>query len=244
MTHHLNLDGLGDHVQLSEHQDHLNHLVEVPQHLELLPDGRESLVLGDPERCAEFNHDQGCNDLGFRETCGIVSCEDILKQFGVHVTENDLVHHAVENHECDADADKPERCGGTTVDWQAKILTDKGVPAHAEAGESLENLAESLEQGHGVIAEVNCGVLWNDARYYDNGGANHAITITGVARDPQTGAIQGFFINDSGTGHSNHFVSAEIMAKAWLVPDGKGSGSSVVTDSVLHIQPNPVSHDS
>lgn len=234
MAYNFNFDGLGDNVRPLDHPDDWSRTVDVPQHLEQLPDGRESLVLGDPERCAEFNHQQGNNDLRYQQTCGLVSCEDILRQAGVQVTENDVVHHAAERRECHVDG-APEWCGGTSEATQAQILTDYGVPSHPETGHSLEDLANALEHGHGVIAEVNCGVLWNNPNpvALGWGQANHAIVVTGVARDPQTSEIQGFFINDSGTGQSDRFVDAETMKTAWLVPWGTGSGTSVVTDSIL-----------
>jgi Peptidase_C39 like family len=206
--------------------------MEVPVQLEHLPDGRESVVAGDPERCKDFNHHQGANDLGFMEDCGLVSCSDILLQFGVEVTENDVVHHAVENGECDVQEAEPKMDGGTTADNQAKVLSDYGIPAHAQQAESVEDLAGFVEQGHGVIAEVNAGVLWNDPNSLGAGYANHAIVITGVARDPQTGAIQGFYINDSGTGDSARFVDVETMKAAWNAPNGSTPGMCVVTDVV------------
>jgi Peptidase_C39 like family len=230
MSHDSSSDSPRGDIQQPESGDNWR-WTEVPVQLEQLPDGRESLVAGDPEHCKDFNHKQGANDLGFTQDCGLVSCSDILLQFGVEVTENDVVHHAVDNWECDV-KNEPNMDGGTTVDNQAKILSDYGVPAHAQQAESIEDLAVFLEQGHGVIAEVNAGVLWNDPNKYGAGYANHAIVITGVARDPQTDAIQGFYINDSGTGDSARFVDVKTMKGAWNVPDGSTPGTCVVTDVV------------
>ena len=100
--------------------------------------------------------------------------------------------------------------------------------AHAETGQSLEQLGQDVEQGHGVIVDANAGVLWNDPQYVEGGAANHAVTVTGVARDPQTGNIQGFYINDSGDGKSAEFVSAQTMTTAWQ----DTGGTCVVTDAV------------
>jgi hypothetical protein len=60
-----------------------------------------------------------------------------------------------------------------------------------------------------------------------HGQANHAITITGIARDPYDGALFGFYINDSGDGQSGQFVSAQLMTSAF---EHEG-GFCVVTDS-------------
>jgi hypothetical protein len=198
--------------------------IDVPYQLDVLPDGREALVIGDVQGLAEFNHQQGDNPYGYRGTCGLCSCQDVLCQFGIVVSEADVVQHAVANGECNV-ADDPADSGATSVVMQVEILSDYGLPAHVELGGSLEGLALDLEQGRGVILEVNAGVLWDDAAYYESGGPNHAITVTGVALDPETSEVLGFFINDSGTDESAQFIDASVMAQAW-------SGLSVVTDIV------------
>lgn len=205
---------------------------EVPQHLDVLPDGRETLVIGDVPRLADFTHPQGDNPLGFKGTCGLCSCEGVLRQFGIEVTETDLVEHALRNGLCHV-GDAPEECGGTTASMQAEILADHGVPAHVEQCRSLEELAAAIERGHGVIVEANAGVLWDDAAYYDFGGSNHAVVVTGVARDPGTGEIQAFYLNDSGSGQAGQFVDAETMGSAWL----DAGGVSVMTDVVRLSEP-------
>lgn len=121
--------------------------------------------------------------------------------------------------------------GRTSPGWtlpaeQAAILTDYGVPAHAEEAQPVARLALAVQVGHGVIAMVNAGVLWSDPRGLGHGQANHAVTITGIARDRYDGALLGFYINDSGTGQSGQFVSAHLMTTAF---EHEG-GFCVVTD--------------
>jgi hypothetical protein len=198
-----------------------------PQNLDTLPDGREVLIIGDPDGYADFNHQQGDNDLGFQQDCGLCSSQDVLNQFGIDVTENDVVHHAVENGECDVNPTDAANSGGTTADWQANLLSDYGVPAHVENGGSIDDLANNITDGHSVIIEVNAGTLWNDANSYGDGSANHAITVTGVVRDPATSEITGFFVNDSGDGKGEKFVDASTMQQMWA----DVGGQSVVTDA-------------
>jgi hypothetical protein len=201
---------------------------EVPTALDTLPDGRSTIVLGDVPGTADLNHLQGDNPYNFQGDCGLCSCQDVLNQFGVNATEGDVVEHAVQNHEC-AVTDDPEKSGGTSTSDQARILNDYGVPAHTEQGQSLEDLAANVEHGHGVIIEANAGHLWNQPQYLENGQANHAITVTGVARDPDTGQIQGFYVNDTGDGSpGGKFIDADTMTHAWV----DAGGSSVVTDVV------------
>jgi uncharacterized protein YvpB len=208
--------------------------IDVPTQLDVLPDGEPSVTIGDVQGYADFNHQQGDNAYGFQEDCGLVSCQDVLNQFGIPVTETDVVGHAIQNGECDVQPGDAADSGGTSTESQAQLLTDYGVPAHAESGQSLEQLAQQVEQGHGVIIGANAGVLWNDPQYVEGGAANHAVTVTGVARDPQTGAIQGFYINDSGDGNSAEFISAQQMTTAWQ----DTGGSCVVTDAVHTVSPD------
>jgi len=90
-----------------------------------------------------------------------------------------------------------------------------------------------VQGGRGVIAAVNAGVLWSNPSVLGHGQANHVVTITGVARDPYDGALQGFYINDSGTGRSAQFISAHLMTTAFV---GTG-GFCVITDIAHPVQP-------
>jgi hypothetical protein len=204
---------------------------EVPAYVDVLPDtGKEVVVIGDPEGRRELNHHQGDNPLGFQGTCGLVSCEDLLRWFGKEVTEADVVLYAAIRGLCYV-GDDPTKCGGTSEWSQAQLLSELGVPAHVESGRGLDDLAGWVQEGRGIIIEVNAGELWNFPGAYDEGQANHAIVVTGVARDPDTGAVEGFYINDSGRGYpgdSGRFIPAELMERAWVEP----GGSAVVTDVV------------
>ncbi|MET7403863.1 hypothetical protein ABZS66_61385 [Dactylosporangium sp. NPDC005572] len=205
-------------------------LPEVPHQLDTLPDGRASVTIGDVSGLAEGVHQQGDNPYGFQGTCGLCSCAGILREFGFPVTEADVVSHAIVNGECVVDSD-PANSGGTTPDMQVRLLADYGIPAHVEQMDSLEEMADAIEQGRGAIIGANAGVLWNDASYYEYGQANHAVQVTGVARDPLSGAVQGFYINDTGTGQAGHFVDADTVSAAWL----DAGGTAVVTDIVREV---------
>lgn len=200
--------------------------IAVPTSRGHLPDGQPSLMIGDVPGYAAFNHRQGDNPEHDRGDCGIVCCADILNQFGVRLTEAELVLHAAHRSELHIVAGEPDRSGWTLPAEVARILCDYGVPAHAEQDQSIEQLACAVQRGHGVIAAVNAGVLWSDARVLGHGQANHAVTITGAARDPYDGALQGFYINDSGSGRSAEFISAHLMTTAFV----RTGGYCVVTD--------------
>ena len=201
--------------------------VAVPVQPGRLPDGQPILIMGDVRGCAAFNHLQGDNPEHDRGDCGIVSCADVLNQFGMPLTETDAFLHAARRHELHVVPGRPDQSGWTLPAEQAAILTDYGVPAHAEEAQPVERLALAVQHGHGVIAMVNAGVLWSDPQALGHGQANHAVTITGIARDPYDGALLGLYINDSGSGQSGQFVSAHQMTTAF---EHEG-GFCVVTDS-------------
>lgn len=188
--------------------------------LDSLPDGTIVKVQGDPEGYQKFNHIQGENDLGFQGTCGLVSCEDVLKQYGKPVSENDIVNHANDNNLCKNDDVDPRKNGGTSPLDQAKILSDHGVPSKVYEGGDLNSLIDDIDQKKGAIIEVNAGVLWNDPNYFDNGEFNHAVVPTGYAKDAHSGELAGFYINDSGTNESGKFVDKNTMTDAWVDTGG------------------------
>ena len=124
MTSDINWGGLPQDVQPMQQDAG----IDVPTQLDVFPDGEPSLTIGDVQGYAAFNHQQGDNPYGFQEDCGLVSCQDVLNQFGVPVNESDVVGHAIQNGECDVEQGDPADSGGTSTDEQAQILTDYGVP--------------------------------------------------------------------------------------------------------------------
>jgi len=193
-------------------------------HYDTLPDGRDSITIGDPEGYAEFNHRQGDNTLGYQGTCGIVSCENVLKRYGKDVSEDDLVRFAADPDRewCTMDESDQDLNGATIPLDRARILGEHGVMAHVERNQTIDNLAEHIENDHGVIASVNAGELWDDPdSSAPPGRTNHAVTVTGTARNPETEELQGFYINDSGTGESGKFLDVDKMRDAWQDCGGK-----------------------
>jgi hypothetical protein len=203
----------------------------VPRYEAILPTGDATVVSGDPEALADFNHKQGENVYSFQNDCGLVAAQDVLNQFDIDVTEADVVEHAVQHGECHANLLDLSGSGGTSPESLAALLDEYGVSAHVETGCSLEDLAAAQETGHCAIAAVNAGELWKDPNAYGDGSANHAIVVTAVARDPQTGDIQGFYINDSGPPDSGRFVDTATMQAAFT----DAGGRAVMTDRVAPV---------
>jgi hypothetical protein len=101
-------------------------------------------MLGAVPYYAAFNHRQGDNPEHFTGDCGLVSVEDVLRQFGMNVTETDLVTHALQARECYVDPAGADYSGGTLPSQDAAILADYGVPSRAESGLTLAQLAGQI----------------------------------------------------------------------------------------------------
>jgi hypothetical protein len=186
--------------------------IRVPVEFGRLPDGRQGVIIGPVRACMAFNHAQGENLEHFRADCGVVCCVDILDQFGLYHSEAEVVRHALARGELHIEVGRPDESGWTYPGEQAQILCDYGVPAHPGQARSIEWLAGA--------------VLWSNPHNLGTGEANHAITVTGIARDVHDGALLGFFINDSGTGISAQFLSCHLMVTAFL----RTGGYCVITD--------------
>jgi peptidase C39-like protein len=192
-----------------------------------LPDGQACVVIGDVRRLAAFNRLQGNNPEHDGGDCGVVCCGEVLSQFGIELSEATLVEHATRCRELHVVAGHPEESGWTLPADQVAILQDFGIPARWASSQSNEQLADAIQDGRGVIAAVNAGVLWSDPSVLGHGQANHVVTVTGIAREPFDGALQGFFINDSGSGKAAQFVSAHLMTTAFV----RSGGFCVITEA-------------
>ena len=200
---------------------------DVPVKLDRLRDGEQVLEVGDIERFGDFHHYQG-DYPGYKGTCGICSCETVLRMFGRAVTESQLVQHAIEHRLCKRGR-TPGEAGGTRSSDRVRILGDFGIDAHAEKAGSLEDIAEKVEHGHGVILEVNANTLWDiPGRPQDYRSINHAVAVIGYRRNAATGELLGVYINDSGRPDgARRFVSAATLNDCWL----SYGGTYDVTDS-------------
>jgi hypothetical protein len=198
----------------------------------VMVEGRAAVVIGGPGKEVEGRKAQGDNPYEVRGDCGLVSSRDVLIQFGINVSEADVVKFAVENGICAYDVKMaPEQRGGTGTQAIVEVLHHYGVEAHGEYGGGLEQLALNIAAGRGVIIGIESAVIWPEGErpgFRPTGKADHAITVTGVQLDQATGKPLGFYINDSGAGQFNRFVSAEMMERAWV----NSGGGSVVTNAV------------
>lgn len=150
---------------------------------------------------------------GYRNTCGVVSCVNVARLAGLSLVESEALDIAVTNDLCNKYKKgwfgKVRQGGGTSPESRKEILKHLGIDSCLENA-SIENIANRVAQGRGVIISVRAGKLWNS----DIKGL-HAITVTSVQRGFD-GTIQGFFICDSGrhesTDASAYYSAAEIQS--------------------------------
>lgn len=172
---------------------------------------------------------------GFCGTCGLVSVENVLRLAGKNITESDVVDYARTHtighgvnmrHLCTVDSD-PGSNGGTYAQDREALLRHYGLDSkivHAD----VEQVAEYVAAGRGVIANVDANILWHG--HAMSTPAYHAITVTSVARDEFSNEVLGFYICDSGSlaDDSSRFVPAEIFKGAMRPTNGQINVTQII----------------
>jgi hypothetical protein len=169
---------------------------------------RGEVLGGDPVDRTDLWHQQGQNDRGFAQDCALVSVMETARDCAVDVSENDVVDRAVATGRCDTSHpyEERDRNGGSWGEAVHQLLSDYGIANEVVNPTDVEELARYVENGQGVIAEVNADELWDDSPfgspgYYGEDGlaeVNHAVQVTGTVRDA-SGELTGFVVNDTGT---------------------------------------------
>lgn len=160
-----------------------------------------SMVFNTPiETGGKLNSCQGKVN-GFLGTCGLVSCVNVLRLAGYPATESEVVGYASSTSAglgrgklCTTNS-FPEDNGGTSAKTRQQILQHFGIKSELKEA-SVNNIADAVSDGRGVIISVYAGMLYNG---WSNHRDLHAITVTSVKKD-RYGNVLGFYICDSGTG--------------------------------------------
>nr|WP_233171092.1 calcium-binding protein [Herbaspirillum sp. ASV7] len=165
-----------------------------------IADGVDILVYGYP-KANELDYMQGNAVRDYAGTCALTSIANLAIQASQNLSEAQVVQRAIDNRWCvtDAAVSDYER-GGSNYLGQRALLDSYGIRNGLMQGYNEQGVANLIRGGRGVIISVNAGKLWGEDAYLDGGGANHVVTVTGVACDAITGAINGFYIADSGRG--------------------------------------------
>lgn len=154
----------------------------------------------------------GRNKEEFHGTCGLVSCENILRLAGVSITEATVVEYAssttvekripflngstIRKTLCRTGSD-PSQNGGTGAEDRKIILDHFGIPSRT-AKQEITTIAKAVASGRGVIASIYPKKLYKNLPISKEigSGMTHAITITSVKVDAN-GKVIGFYVCDS-----------------------------------------------
>ncbi len=188
-----------------------------------LVDGQQVLVYGYPKR-NELDYMQGDAVQNYLGTCALTSIANLITQTGRPTSESQVVNLAIQNNWAVNNPSLPAwQLGGSNVNQQRSILDSYGVRNDVVMGYNETGIANLVRSGRGVIISVNAGQLWGDASYNGNGGANHAVTLTGAMYCESDGHLMGFYIADSGRGmvsDMTRYVDIATFQKAANVTGG------------------------
>lgn len=172
-----------------------------------LPDGSKARVFDHPNDLRNvLPFSQGKNEYSKSGTCALADTGTWLKVAGSKHVENDVVGFA-STHTDRHGQPLCSKSGGTLPSNVPDIWEHFGMPAYSDGYKNLENIAQAVESGRAVSVGVNAGTLWEQdntegikipQNCYGDGGANHAIGIMSCERDPISGNITHFYINDTG----------------------------------------------
>jgi Ca2+-binding RTX toxin-like protein len=171
----------------------------VPEHDKI--DGKDVIVYGNPKSFENLDYAQGYSVAGYRGTCGEASVSNLLMMAGQFVSEKEVTQRAIDNGWCDTTNSNPDLRGGTSSEQQRKLLESYGVATEVLNDYHPDKLAALIKAGKGVLIGVNNLQLWGakpPQRLLELMNVNHMVNLTGAVYAADTGALQGFYIADSG----------------------------------------------
>lgn len=147
----------------------------------------------------------------YNDTCAIKSQQLILNEFGIQVSEDQLVQYSINNGWYDGN--------GTAMEDVGKILADAGIPCTQSIDANVYDLANELAQGHKVIVAVDSGELWNNSildwlkDIFFGETPDHALIVAGIdMSDPNNPMV---ILTDPGTGQAAQPYPLDQFMDAW-----------------------------
>jgi len=147
----------------------------------------------------------------YDDTCAIQSQHLVLKEFGIDVTQNEMIEVAKLNGWYVTGQ-------GTPVEYVGKLLEHYGVDVKATEGNNIFNIANELSKGHQIIVGVDSGELVHPELevgedYFEGERADHALVVVGIdTSDPSDVKV---IVTDPGTGNRQWAYSEEQFVDAW-----------------------------
>ena len=140
------------------------------------------------------------------DTCAIRSQELILKDFGIDISQDELIQQAIEHGWY-------EPGQGTSPLDVGKLLELNGIPVNQYENGNIFSLVNELAQGHKIIVGVDADELWYDEPDWLDNSANHALLVSNIdTTDPNNITVT---LTDPGTGDVAKVYSFEQFENAW-----------------------------
>jgi len=153
----------------------------------------------------------------YSDTCAIKSQHLILQDYGVDVTEDQLIAWSAEHGLYAGDG------SGTQMGNIGILLAEAGIPVTQKMDANILDLANELAQGHKVIVGVDSNELWAKGHWErfmewwkdfwgDGLDADHALVVTSIDnRNPNDIRV---LLTDPGSGESKYYPLKDFM-NAW-----------------------------
>lgn len=195
-------------------------------------DGVNILVYGYP-KAFELDYMQGNAIAGYKGTCALTAIANLGTQANQTLSEAEVVQTAIDQQWCVTEVNQTDyQRGGSHYIAQQALLDGYGIRNGIEMGYNEDAIANLIKGGRGVIIGVNAGTMWADKTYLDNGAVNHVVTVTGVACDAATGALNGFYIADSGRGKVSDMTRYVALADFRIDADVAGAYAIYTIDPI------------
>ena len=127
-------------------------------------------------------------------TCAVVSQQMVLADFGIILSEQDLMRQGIQHDWLTEN--------GTSLQDMGNLLALNGVPNHIVDNGNLNALINELAHGHKVIACVDSSELWGGPSFWqrltgmDFGAPDHALVVSGLDFSDPTNPL--VILNDPG----------------------------------------------
>lgn len=166
---------------------------------------------------------------GYEKSCAIKSQQLILNDFGIDVSEDQLVQYSMEKGWFDGTGTMPEDVG--------KLLADAGIPCTQSVNANIYDLMSHLSHGHKVIVAVDSGELWNGGLMdwykdmYVGDTPDHALIVAGIdMSDPENPMV---ILTDPGTGEAAAPYPLDQFMDAWADSQNFMVSTDIPTPDVM-----------
>lgn len=147
------------------------------------------------------------------DTCAIKSQQLILKEYGINVSEEELVQLSMQNGWYTGDG------SGTQLIDIGRLIAEAGIPVTQHIDANVYDIADHLANGHQVIVTVDSSELWEGGilewlkdLFFGN-EVDHALLVVGIDNtDPDNPMV---LVTDPGTGEACKPYPLDQFMDAW-----------------------------